>query len=519
MNINQISLLAGFLLIITIVILVIWFYYNSKQKEKLREELWENGAIKHKYFFRNEIGKYGKEIFFYRNGKINKKSQWKKNELNGLTLVFYSTGEKYIKTNYKDGKLEGKYTVFYKNGQILREYLYKNGVKISEVNNSRKLEPKSKLSPIEESSLEANDINEIFKQAKSHYESIKTLEETKDNDKNEAGFLSGLKKVSKVATGIQGYQDRESTKNIKECCELYYESAREVTENKRKKLNLNIEAFGENRVVTLHKTIGRFLGLLKDMQQENKIKEYEVLGEIGLDAQSIEKMEKIDMAASKALKSTATVGALGTAAAMGTPALVTSAVTAFATASTGTAISSLSGVAATNATLAWLGGGSIAAGGGGMAAGATVLTSITAGATAGVGLLAAGLLASTHYSRKLTEAKEYQASIEAEIANIEKLWVLLEGINKRTTELNFVTSKLEEVILYQLDFMEPLTINYDISDRYYNSIFQESGLLIKSMSELANTPLLDEDGCASSESAKIIANTYRILNKELTNNG
>lgn len=47
--------------------------------------------------------------------------------------------------------------------------------------------------------------------------------------------------------------------------------------------------------------------------------------------------------------------------------------TTFGTASTGTAISALSGVAATNAALAWLGGGAIAAGGGGMAAGHALL--------------------------------------------------------------------------------------------------------------------------------------------------
>jgi len=50
-----------------------------------------------------------------------------------------------------------------------------------------------------------------------------------------------------------------------------------------------------------------------------------------------------------------------------------------ATASTGTAISSLGGVAATNATLAWLGGGSLAAGGYGMAGGMIVLGGIVAG--------------------------------------------------------------------------------------------------------------------------------------------
>ena len=47
--------------------------------------------------------------------------------------------------------------------------------------------------------------------------------------------------------------------------------------------------------------------------------------------------------------------------------------TTFGTAATGTAISSLSGIAATNAALAWLGGGALAAGGGGMAAGSAIL--------------------------------------------------------------------------------------------------------------------------------------------------
>lgn len=48
-------------------------------------------------------------------------------------------------------------------------------------------------------------------------------------------------------------------------------------------------------------------------------------------------------------------------------------VTALGSASTGMAISGLSGVAATNATLAWFGGGALAAGGAGMAGGAAVL--------------------------------------------------------------------------------------------------------------------------------------------------
>lgn len=51
---------------------------------------------------------------------------------------------------------------------------------------------------------------------------------------------------------------------------------------------------------------------------------------------------------------------------------------AFGTASTGASISGLSGAAATNATLAWFGGGSLAVGGGGIAVGTLVLTSVVA---------------------------------------------------------------------------------------------------------------------------------------------
>ncbi len=68
--------------------------------------------------------------------------------------------------------------------------------------------------------------------------------------------------------------------------------------------------------------------------------------------------------------------------------------TTFGVASTGTAISTLSGAAATNAALAWLGGGALAAGGGGMAAGEAFLT--LAGpvgwAIAGVALVASGIM-------------------------------------------------------------------------------------------------------------------------------
>ena len=54
---------------------------------------------------------------------------------------------------------------------------------------------------------------------------------------------------------------------------------------------------------------------------------------------------------------------------------------------------------------------------------------------------------------------------------------------------------------------------------YYNSVFQRVGLLVKSMSELAQTPLLDETGNTSIKSAQIIQDTYKILNTNIVNHG
>lgn len=81
------------------------------------------------------------------------------------------------------------------------------------------------------------------------------------------------------------------------------------------------------------------------------------------------------------------VAALGPGVAMGIA-------TTFGVASTGTAISALSGAAATYASLAWLGGGALAAGGGGMAAGEAFLALMgpVGLAIAGFGIIAGGLL-------------------------------------------------------------------------------------------------------------------------------
>ena len=106
--------------------------------------------------------------------------------------------------------------------------------------------------------------------------------------------------------------------------------------------------------------------------------------------------------------------AVGTAGGFAAAGATTAAVMALGTASTGTAIASLSGAAATNATLAALGGGAIAAGGGGVALGTTILGA----ATLGVGLLVGGVIfnfTGSSLSDKADEAWRQMKKAEKEI--------------------------------------------------------------------------------------------------------
>lgn len=97
---------------------------------------------------------------------------------------------------------------------------------------------------------------------------------------------------------------------------------------------------------------------------------------------------------------------LGAAAGGAAAAALYGAAAMWATSSTGTAIAGLSGAAATSATFAWLGGGSLAAGGLGIAGGTAVLTGVIAAPV----LLAAGVAASVK-GRSLR--KQAQAESEA----------------------------------------------------------------------------------------------------------
>jgi len=89
---------------------------------------------------------------------------------------------------------------------------------------------------------------------------------------------------------------------------------------------------------------------------------------------------------------------------------------AFGTASTGTPIACLAGAAAENAALAWLGGGALSAGGGGMALGSVVL----GGATVAPAIFLVGMGIAKEGQRRLKEAREFEMRVLEELKKLAK---------------------------------------------------------------------------------------------------
>ena len=161
-------------------------------------------------------------------------------------------------------------------------------------------------------------------------------------------------------------------------------------------------------------------------------------------------VKRIESQASRSVRIGSSTGAAGVAAGVGVAALGPSAAiavaTTFGTASTGTAISALSGAAATNAALAWLGGRAVAAGGGGMAAGNTLLA--LAGpvgwGVGGVALVGSGFYFNNRNKKHAREATEARIEVEAQIRS-------LQIASREISSLQEITKKHAEGCGIELD--------------------------------------------------------------------
>jgi hypothetical protein len=204
----------------------------------------------------------------------------------------------------------------------------------------------------------------------------------------------------------------------------------------------------------------------------------------------------------------ALAGGLGVGAGAGAGAFVT--VGAFAAASTGTAISGLSGAAATSATLAALGGGSLAAGGGGVAAGTLVLGSLVAAPAI---LATVGVVAwqGRRHRRRQRDSERAIGAAEADLQRAEQNTVAVIG---RSRQVRSLLSDLQTEAGAHLEHLQAL-VEAESDCALYSpaqraQVATTVSLVTTTISVMA-TALADEEGVVTDLSGRVLADAHERL--------
>ncbi|MBE8969200.1 hypothetical protein IQ277_24145 [Nostocales cyanobacterium LEGE 12452] len=300
--------------------------------------------------------------------------------------------------------------------------------------------------------------------------------------------------------GAEGFGNMNEAKEIGERAQNRHSYAVSELKADWEATNELAEEYGQLQLDVMMTTVGRFLDFIERNIGKSKQSEKEFLEELeGISVQQIKEYKAAALEAEQFFNGG--TKAIGAAAAGYGGAM--SLATSVGVASTGTLIGGLSGAAAWNATLAWLGGGSLAAGGGGMALGSLVLGGITVGPAVLIG----GFVLAGEGEKALTKAWEYNAEVNTAIVKIEAAKDFMQQVKRRITELKGVFECLNKSAILGLQELESLPSfdkNRDASK------FQKVALFVKALAEIMKTPVLDSEGQLNPVTANIQAK-YRTL--------
>ncbi len=297
--------------------------------------------------------------------------------------------------------------------------------------------------------------------------------------------------------GYDAYSDTKKAKELQEAAEKTVENAEESLDSEREETKDRLEALGRLKLEVWDEQVGKFIAGFE------KLKNVELKGDVVREDWTFDGVSDEELGEMKQISVNAGELAGGGASALGSGALTGIAAyggaQSMACASTGTAISSLSGAAASNATLAWFGGGSLASGGFGMTVGAAILGSIVAGPILAVG----GIVSSSKAEEKLEKAKTNHKEAQAAAEKMKTAETILGGIQdvvgSYEETIRKVRRRFDDVIDDLESVIDESGTNYaDFSDSERRTV-HESVMYVQVTKSLLTTPILDEDGGLSPE--------------------
>lgn len=271
-----------------------------------------------------------------------------------------------------------------------------------------------------------------------------------------------------IGTGIHGTVKMKDANDTMKIAEKLHKEAISHFEKQNKLTTADMDALGKAELEILH-SLDAFTTIFEKIHNRPEFKEYQKHN-ITLPKFDPQEIKNVSVGAGVLLGGIGGA-AMGTAGGFAAAGATTSAVMALGTASTGTAIASLSGAAATNAALAALGGGAIAAGGGGIALGTTMLSA----ATLGAGILVGGIIFDIVGGSLSDKAEQALEQAKKELDEVNKICSYLSELSK--TAKTYLASIRQVHEIYQKQFnILSYTVN-TLHKRNWNDFSQEEQLV------------------------------------------
>ncbi len=305
-----------------------------------------------------------------------------------------------------------------------------------------------------------------------------------------------------IGKSIKAGVDASAASKINRSAQELVEDATKGLEWERKACGTSLEQLGQQKLFVLNSSIQAFL------QAFSRIKNVDFRGSEGLEELKNFHIDSKYFAEMKSMVNFAGSMAGGAVAGTASGALVAfgayGAAQALATASTGTAIASLSGAAATNATLAFFGGGSMAAGGLGMMGGTAVLGSLVAGPALMVMGFVAGSAAKKSLEKACTNREQaIQISQQLNTASLQ-----CQAIRRRTYLYYNLLARLDAWFLPLVYQMEDILKREGEDYRSYSAASKKAvascASLAVTIKTLLDTPILTEEGELTETSAQAV---------------
>lgn len=305
-----------------------------------------------------------------------------------------------------------------------------------------------------------------------------------------------------IGAGIKGAINNKEANDVNNNAQNIIDTAHDRLDISRKATHSALESLGREKIYVLDNSVRKFIDSfekLKNVDLESSAGLDEI-NKLKFDNASFEELKKCSLEVASMLAGG--IGGIGGGALAAFGAY--SATMTFAAASTGTAIASLSGVAATNATLAFLGGGSLAVGGLGMAGGMAVL----GGLVAGPALAVMGFVALGASSKKLDDAYSNLAEARKISEELENLSISTNAIRRRTQIFERLLIRVDCKFSEAIDNLKKVINEYGVDYSLYNDdskkVVGANIKLAETTKAILDTPILTDKGSISEESTKLI---------------